>query len=323
MSLHKLEFKTTIRPDQHKTKANIMHGAPPPLQLLSTFEAAARLQSFKKAGDELHVTPSAISQQIKLLEDHLGLLLFNRLTRKVELTEAGQAYFNLAEQTLSTFKAGHHAFFQRFSKPAIRLSVVPFVAFEIIIPSLHEFHQLHPDIELRLETSMTLVDFDSEPVDAAIRFGEGPWPGLETLPLADCKATLVASPALLAAHPIQGIGDLANHTLIHTRGSHNDWTDVAKFIGMKELKGKRDLILDCYLAAMSAAEKGLGIAICLLPLTNAWLTPDRLIALAPPLPLKQKHFFLMRNDQHKRQQMLAVYEWVKGKFDALKIHQHV
>lgn len=294
-----------------------MLNTPPPLQWLSAFEAAARLQSFKKAGDALSVTPSAISQQIKLLEDHLGLLLFNRLTRKVELTDSGHAYFQLAEKTLSIFKAGHQSFCERFSKPTLRISMMPFVALDIVLPALHQFQAQQPNVELRIETSMSVIDFESDTIDAAIRFGDGQWPGLTILPLTPCSATIVASPALLAQQPINQVQDLFPHTLIHCRNTHNDWSDVARFVGLDEIKTQGNLVLDCYLAALSAAENGLGVAIGILPLCQSWIKKGRLAMLAPPVPIQQQYYFVMRNDQHKRAELLKVYQWIKNLFDSL------
>lgn len=302
---------------QYAEKEPVMHNTPPPLQWLSAFEAAARLKSFKKAGVELHVTPSAISQQIKLLEENLGLLLFNRLTRKVDLTEAGQAYFRLAQRTLSMYRSGHQAFVDRFATPIVRLNMVAFVAFDIVIPALHTYQACMIGPELRIETSMSVIDFESDAIDGAIRFGNGQWQGVEVLPLASCAATLVAAPQLLERSPIQRMEDLENHTLIHFRSNHNDWGYVAKFLGQNEIKGKQHLVLDCYLAAMSAAEKGLGVAIGLHPLINNWVTSKRLATIGPAVPIQQQYYFLMRNDEHKRLQMLEIYHWLKSLFDAL------
>ena len=294
-----------------------MRNTAPPLPLVVTFECAARLGSFKLAGAELHVTPSAISQQIKQLEAWLGCQLFQRLVRRVELTEAGAAFYEVASTTLAHYRRAHLTFQHRFTQPVLRLSMIPFVAFEICIPALSEFQQHNPNLELRLETSMSLVDFAHEPVDAAIRFGNGLWPDLEVLPLRSATATLVASPTMLAANPVHRPEDLARHTLIYTRSNPKDWAEAARVMHLDKLPGKAELVMDSYLAAMRAAEQGLGVAIGLLPLIRPWLEAGRLVALAPPVSLQQGHYFVFRKDPHKRAQLLAVYEWLRTCFDRL------
>lgn len=169
----------------------------------SKFGAAS--SSFSKAAHELHLTASAVRQQIKQLEAHLGMPLFRRLTRAIELTEAGEAFARVATRTLGAYRDGHADLMGRFGRPVLRISMVPMVAHELVIPALSDFKQACPDIDLRLETSMALADFQHDAVDAALRIGDGNWPGLEVLRLADCHGTVVASPERpAAAGPLVG-----------------------------------------------------------------------------------------------------------------------
>lgn len=292
---------------------------PPPIQLLPAFEASARLMSFKKAAEELCITPSAVSQQIKTLEDKLNLKLFERQTRRIELTPAGKLFFQIAEQTLAQYQTGFRVFSNEFSKPILRISMIPFVAYEMVIPALHEFKALQKDIELRIETSMSLVDFDAEPVDAAIRFGNGHWPNLEMHPLSPCRATLVASKSLLEQKPVQSLEDFHNHTLIYTRATQDDWQEVAKLLEVEEIPSQNKLIMDSYLAAMSAAEQGLGIGIAILPLTQTWLEQGRLVQIFPfEAPTPQNHYFVFRKQHRERAFLMEFYQWIKEKFEALE-----
>ncbi len=289
----------------------------PPIQLLAAFEASARLKSFKKAAFELSVTASAVSQQIKQLETHLSVQLFKRLTRRVALTEAGIAFQRVAENTLSTYNVGYGVFQQQFSTPTIRLSVIPFVAFEIIIPNLHEFRALNPDIDLRIETTMALVDFESEPIDAAVRFGEGNWDGLEQLLISDCQSSLVASQPLLDSKPIHSLDDFKSHTLIHTRSSKDDWERVAQSRGVKKIDAKGDLVMDSYLSSMKAAEEGLGIAIGVFPLINKWVRDGRLALISQPRDIPYKNYFVYRRNDQKKEQLERCYQWLKAKYQEL------
>lgn len=300
-----------------------MHRRPPPIQLLTAFEAASRLKSFKKAGIELSITPSAVSQQIKQLETYLGMQLFQRLTRQVALTESGLSFQRVAENTLASYQSGYEAFQQHFSKPTIRLSVIPFVAFELIIPNLHEFRSLHPDIDLRVETSMALVDFEKEPVDAAVRFGEDNFKNVEALLLSNCQSALVGSPALLNKHPIHSVKDLEAHTLIHTRSSVDDWQKVAKSMGVDKIIGKNVLVMDSFLGAMKAAEEGLGIAIGLFPLCNKWVKKGRLATVSEPDEIPYKNHFVFRKNDQKREQLEHCYHWIKKQYQELEEHHFI
>lgn len=190
---------------------------PPPLQLLPAFEAASRLLSFSKAAAELHVTTAAVSQQIRQLESYLGLPLFLRLTRRVELTDAGRQFAELVSRMLQQYRQGHADLLHHHTRPVLRLSMTPLVAQELLIPRLAAFQAQHPDVSIRLDARMDFVDFEREPIDAAIRVGKGPWPGLQAQPLCRCVAAIVASPQLLARQPVHSIDDLARHTLIHPR----------------------------------------------------------------------------------------------------------
>jgi DNA-binding transcriptional LysR family regulator len=286
----------------------------PPIQLLPAFESAARLLSISKAAQELHLTASAVSQQIKQLEEHLGMPLFRRLTRAIELTEAGEAFARVAARTLHAYREGHGDLMNRFSRPVLRLSMVPMVAHELVIPALAGFQQAYPHLDLRLETSMALADFQRDPVDAALRIGEGDWPGLDVLHLADCHGTVVASPELARRMPLQSLDDLRHHTLIHARYSTADWDKAAERIGMKRFERKADLVLDTDMGALRAAEQGLGLALCLLPQAHAWLAQGRLVALLPAMDMPAKHYFVFRRDDVRRAELMLVYEWVKARF---------
>lgn len=296
----------------------IMAMRPPPIQLLAAFEACARLSSFKKAALELSITAPAVSQQIKQLEDYLDCQLFIRQTRRIELTDSGYAFQNIAENTLATYHSGFDAYLQQFSIPTIRLSVSPFVAFEIIIPKLHEFGELYPDIDLRVETSMALIDFENEPIDAALRCGDGNWEGVDKLFISDCQAALVASKSLLRSRPINSVSDFKQHTLIYTRDYDDDWQKVADSMGIDKVIGKNHLVMDSHLASLKAAEEGLGIAIGLFPQNNQWLKEGRLLTIEKPVDISDKSYFVFRRNSKKQVQLECCYKWLKAKYDELK-----
>jgi LysR family glycine cleavage system transcriptional activator len=288
----------------------------PPLQLLPAFEASARLSSFKKAAAELHVTPSAISQQIRSLEDHIDMPLFDRLARRVELTDAGKQLFDIAQRLMSDFDRAYQSFRDQHQRPVLRVSMTAFTAYELVLPRLHEFQQQHPEIDVRIETSMALADFSNDMVDAALRFGTTTNPVLETLPLAQARATLVGAPDQLSQKPITCFDDVFAHTLIHTRRTPNDWAFAARKLGVDDFKPKQEMFLDDYFSAMLAARQGLGVALAILPITGAWLLDGRLTAPFPwAIQTEQDFHYVFRKTRHPRRGVMEFYHWIKQVFD--------
>lgn len=289
---------------------------PPPLQLLPAFEAASRLLSFSKAATELHVTTAAISQQIRQLEAHLGLPLFLRLTRRVELTDAGRQFAEVVSRTLQIYRQGHADLMHHHTRPTLRLSMTPMVAQELLIPRLAAFQAQHPDVSIRLDARMDFVDFEREPIDAAIRVGKGPWPGLQAQPLCRCAVVIVASPELLARLPVRNLDDLARHTLIHPREAPLDWHAVARFLGRDELPRRADLVLDSDLSALKAAEQGLGLALCLMPASPrvqaSLIQPDKLVCVLPPLTLPDPAWFVSRANGGKEALLADAFAWIQA-----------
>lgn len=290
---------------------------PPPLQLLPAFEAASRLSSFSKAAAELHLTTAAISQQIKQLEGHLGMPLFRRLTRRVELTEAGTAFAEVVSQTLHTYRAGHADLLHRHTRPVLRMSASVYVTHELLIPRLGTFQKVHPHIDIRLEANMELVDFEHDPIDAAIRLGSGNWPGLEALPLCTCQAALVASPDLLKRLPVASLADLKRHTLIHPRTSNTDWDMVARFANLPRVERQGDLVLDSDLAAIKAAEAGLGVTLAVMPKGTSQLHGRRLNTIMAPMDLPIQLYFVFRPNDGKEALLMLLYRWIKQTVDEL------
>ncbi|MEM6940281.1 MAG: transcriptional regulator GcvA [Pseudomonadota bacterium] len=184
----------------------------PPLTALRAFDAAARHMSFAKAAEELHVTPAALSFQIKSLEDHLGTPLFRRLNRAVELTEAGRALAPDAQEAFETLTKGWRAAQRTQDKRSLTITAGPAFTAKWLAPRLFAFAQEHPDIELRFSASLRRLDLTRDDVDVAIRFGYGPDPGLYSNPLAEEWVTPVMLPEMAARYP--SIKDLAHAVLI-------------------------------------------------------------------------------------------------------------
>lgn len=176
----------------------------PPLNALHTFEAAARHLSFQRAAEELDITPTAVSHQIKVLEEHLGTSLFRRRPRPLALTEAGQLLYPAVSKSLDEIAIAIAELTQVSESTTLTVSVTMVFATKWLVPRLAEFQQSHPEIDLRLQTSNDVVDLHRQTVDVAIRYGSGNYPGLTVRKLMSDVFIPVCSPNLLnEKHPIK------------------------------------------------------------------------------------------------------------------------
>ena len=268
----------------------------PPLNALRAFEVAARHLSFKLAAEELSVTPTAISHQIRGLEQDLGVPLFRRLTRALELTPEGEAMLPKLREAMSAIAESVEAV--RAMRPLSRLSVVapPSFASRWLVPRLQRFAELHPQIELHLASATKAIDgrdaagLGIEPltqrVEGAqlwIRFGTGAYPGYRSEMLLEPEYTAVCSPALLRAKiPLRLPADLRRHNLIHddtvpdTR-ERPTWAEWLQAAGVTSVRADAGLHFNDSGLAIAAALDGLGVALVSKPLVAAEVAAGRLV----------------------------------------------
>src|ERR1700693_1997214 len=168
----------------------------PPLSALRPFEAAARLQSFSRAAQELHLTHGAVSRQVRALEDHVGVELFSRYGKRVALTPEGRAFAERIRNALQEIVQAADALSSRKRDPRLTVSVVPSFASRWLMPRLIRFMEAHPKIEVNVLTSTAFTNFTDDGVDVAIRLGRGPWPSLACEHFLDDEYFPVASPRL-------------------------------------------------------------------------------------------------------------------------------
>ncbi len=228
---------------------------------LRAFAAAARTGSFKRAARELHVSPSALSRRIQALEDHLGIPLFSRLNPGLELTESGERYRQAVERALAPLETAQ----QELVEPDVRvLRVSSLASFteSWLVPHLPEFERAHPELRIEIEATLRYADFQRDRVDAAIRFGTGPWEGLHSDPLLALELFPVCAPELASADPpLRVPADLAEHTLIHRTHLPDAWSWWLREAGLAGLVPRREVTYDHIGIALSAAESGQGVAL--------------------------------------------------------------
>jgi len=236
----------------------------PSLTGLRAFEAAARHLSFTKAAAELNVTQTAISHQIKRLEEELGLRLFVRQNRTLALTAEARDYLPGIRAAFQDLRLATDRLKRNENANVLTVSTLTSFATKWLVPRLSRFQELHPSIDVRVTTSMALVDFARDGVDVGIRYGHGKWQGLRADWLMADQLFPVCSPALLKGNPpLRKPEDLANHTLLHTsHDMEDDWRVWLTASGLPaNLSAQPGLTFDLQFMTVQAAIDGLGVAI--------------------------------------------------------------
>jgi len=236
----------------------------PSLNGLRAFEAAARHLSFTAAATELNVTQTAISHQIRRLEAELGIRLFVRQNRSLTLTAEAREYLPGIRAAFNDLRLATDRLLRKDNDRVLTVSTLASFAAKWLLPRLSSFQQAHPEIDVRITSSMALVDFRRDDVDAAIRYGRGHWSGLRADWLTADELFPVCSPELLkGGKPLKSPEDLAHHTLLHTSGGYDDdWRLWLTAAGLPPVISKQPgLSFDLILMTVQAAIDGLGVAL--------------------------------------------------------------
>lgn len=230
-----------------------------PLKSLRAFEAAARHLSFTQAAIELNVTHSAVSQQVKLLEEQLNSPLFLRVPRGLMLTPAGEHLLPVLNDSFDRIAQLLDYFADRKVREKVKIGVIGTFAIGFLLPRLAGFYQKHPHIELQISTNNNRVDVAAEGLDYAIRFGSGAWHGTTAQYLCDSPLTPLCTPQI--ARQLQQPADLLNFTLLRSyrRDEWNAWLQQAS--GPQLPPTHPVIVFDSSVTMLEAAQSGIGIAI--------------------------------------------------------------
>lgn len=251
----------------------------PHLNALRGFEAAARHLSFTRAAEELHLTQGAVSRQVKELEDDLGEMLFNRFTRRIELTPEGEQFFRLVESMFDELERATTRIRRRRTESTLTISALPTIATVWLMPRLHLLIARHPEIEARIVSSIEPADLLAHDADIAIRVGRLPgrrydrsqprielpmiarWDGVHADELFADRLVPVCAPGLLTG-PVRQARDLLDYPLIHTTTRRYAWPDWLRANGAR-LEDDLDphLQFGHFFMALDAARDGQGIAL--------------------------------------------------------------
>jgi DNA-binding transcriptional LysR family regulator len=290
----------------------------PALDLLVGFESAARHLSFTKAGEELYLTQSAVSRQIKELEDQLGVSLFQRRHRALSLTEAGHQFYAAAAQALSTMRTATDRLRAQTGRKALSVTTTNSFAALWLIPRLAGFTRQHPGVDVLIKAETKVQDLERDGLDLALRHGPASLAGPNAIRLFGEKVFPVCSPKLLKKQPLEKPADLRHHVLLQyddPDGRHpwlhwKTWLEVER---IAELKPAGTLSFSGYEQIIPAAVAGHGVALGRSPLVKNLIAEGQLVA-----PFKSQadparaYFAIVSKNAAGRPEVAAFVEWLKA-----------
>ena len=290
----------------------------PPLDLLLTFEAAARQLSFTRAAEERFVTQSAVSRQIRALEDELKVTLFRRGHRSLELTAEGQVLAAACRQALGQLRETVARLREPSSRRVLTVTTTPGLASLWLIPRLVRFTRRHPGVDVRIDATFERRDLVRDEIDVAVRYESSH--ASEGTKLFDEEVLPVCSPALLApgSPPLRRPADLAQHTLLRidlataaSIGLPQEWRSWLAAMGEPDLEPRAMLTFSNYDEEISAAVHGQGVALGRRPLVDALLADGRLIAPFEAKMASPRAYFVLVNPlTAERPEARALAQWL-------------
>jgi LysR family glycine cleavage system transcriptional activator len=319
-TVHNFKPIATARPSLvganagHTTLARL-----PPLTSLRAFVATARHLSFQGAAEELHVTSAAVGQQVRLLEDHLGQLLFHRNRGRLELTDTGQAlmpgltdaFHAVVESVAKIVSGDNHG--------PIRVSVAPSFASKWLIPRLGALRRAAPGLEILLDSSPQIADLENGEADCVIRYGTGAYPGLDVDILFSEAVVPICSPAFAEEFRLHsGQAGLGVTPLLHEEGAEHDlscpdWNRWLRANGMSHQVSARGVRLNQSALAIDAAVAGQGLALAKLRLVDPELRSGRvIIPFGKPHPVQFSYFFAATPRAARLSGVRLFREWLQA-----------
>jgi LysR family transcriptional regulator, glycine cleavage system transcriptional activator len=288
----------------------------PPLDLIEGFEAAARTLSFTRAGDELHLTQSAISRQIRALEEHLGVALFERRPRSLALTEQGLALQRTAIEILERLQETANRLRADAGTPHLTVTTTGGFASLWLIPRLRAFTALHPDVDVRISATYTTVNLERSLVDVAVRYCKAEEAPAEAVRLFGEELLAVCSPSLLTEgpHPLRALADLRQHVLLHMEvdgATHMDWDTWLTAQGFPGLRPAASMRFDSYEQMIQAAVGGQGVAMGIGRLVSGLMASGQLVAPFSASTIGTRAYFIIRSGlTGDRPQVGAFVDWL-------------
>jgi len=296
----------------------------PPLTALRTFEAAARLGSFTRAARELHVTPAAVSHQIRSLEEYLGVKLFRRTTRSLMLTAQAAVAADSLREAFDRIGAGVELMRSTGEFGELSISSTPAFAARWLVDRLGRFRRKYPRIQLRIATSPSPADFDKEDVDVAVRIGRGGVEGVISVKLFDEWIAPLASPAFLKRHPLRRSTDFARVPLLHDdsmrrAGRPQGWQEWFRAAGVTHADARQGTRFDDGHLVLQAAAGGGGLALGRLVYALGDLEARRLkLAISPAMEMDVAYYLLIPEAKADLPAVIAFRAWMEAEAAAFR-----
>jgi len=294
----------------------------PPLSALRAFEAAARLRSFSKAAEELHVTPAAVSHQIHALEDDLGVRLFHRQNRAVELTASARVLLPGLSDAFAEIQASLRRLRAHNDTGTLTVTASPSITAKWLVPRLHRFQAENPEIDVRVSTSDNVVDLTKGDFDLGMRYGTGRYAGLDVELLLRNEVFPACSPRLLeTGPPLRTPEDLRNHQLIHDQAVDRDplaptWAMWLKAAGVTPSPAAPGLTFSISYMALDAAIAGHGVVLAYSTLAAGDLAAGRLVRLfSLSLPDLFAYYIVTAPGALERPKVRAFRDWLRQEAD--------
>ncbi len=286
----------------------------PPLNPLRVFEVVARLGSFTRAAEELHVSQSAVSRQVSLIEDYLDVKLFNREQRGISLTEAGRLYHQQVGPAFASIADATQQLLMNSRGGPIKVRAYTTFAAKWLMRRLPAFQSANPDIDVRLSTIVTPADFSTEDIDLAIQFGDGSWPDVHCDHLFDDYITPVCSPALLdrSGAPLKTLDDLKHHRLLHSHYRKSDWPYWLGAVQRPDLALHRDsMVFASSILTYQAAVDGLGVAIGQIRLLDHELETGALVCPFKTIARRDASYYLLSPRRNPVPKKVSIFrDWL-------------
>ncbi len=285
------------------------------LKFLKTFQIAARRGSFAAAAAELCLTDSAVSHQVRGVEEQLGVALFQRKPRSLELTEQGARLLEHIDPAFVTLEAATAALRQQDERVPLRPQVPPFFAQELLLPRLGAYSATHPHTDLQIATRSAPPEAHGEDVHVSVALGPGKWPGLVARPLFAQAIVPACAPELLRTSGVRSFADLAGESLIVHARRADLWDRWAQAAGLSLLRPRQLIRFDTMSAVVDAAERGVGFALVATPLTRSRLAAGKLTRVfAHEVGAGESYYAVARPADARRSAVRALLDWLAAEF---------
>ncbi len=287
----------------------------PSLRSLKVFQVAGRHLSFKLAAEELFISASAVSHQVRNLEQELDTDLFIRKTRALEFTDPGRRYFEFLDGMFARLETETHQLFSAYGRNLVRLCVPPFFAAEMLLPRLQEIQGLSAGTDIRLTTQPSLMKAHPVEADLSILLGKGDWPELECYRLFARKLVVACAPRLKSSLDSGSFSSLDGQTLLVHENRPQAWENWARALDIAPPRPANIIRFDSMSSVVQAAAQGLGVALVSWPLSRNHFEKGELVRVFEQTVETGEHFFIAhRRGEGGQPEIARLIDWLINAF---------